>query len=115
MNTRETVNTKDEITTRIKELQKEIEQFKKCLLKKDMDTLMDESYLEIAAEQLGYKLVLELKKVKYQALIKAREKSKRFTSLATVCKYFDLKRDAYYKYKRRANKRLQVEQKMVLK
>ena len=61
MNTRVTVNTKDEIT-RIKQLQKEIEQLKKLLLKKDMDALVDESYLEVAAEQLGYKSVLELKK-----------------------------------------------------
>lgn len=61
MNTRVTVKTKDEIT-RIKALQKEIEQLKKLLLKKDMDALVDESYLEVAAEQLGYKTVLELKK-----------------------------------------------------
>jgi transposase-like protein len=61
MNTRVTVKTKDEIT-RIKQLQKEIEQLKKLVLKKDMDALIDESYLEVAAEQLGYKSVLELKK-----------------------------------------------------
>ena len=61
MNTRVTVKTKDEIT-RIKQLQKEIDQLKKLLLKKDMDALVDESYLEVAAEQLGYKSVLELKK-----------------------------------------------------
>ena len=61
MNTRVTVKTKDEIT-RIKQLQKEIEQLKKLLLKKDMDSLIDESYLEVAAEQLGYKSVIELKK-----------------------------------------------------
>ncbi len=61
MNTCVTVKTKDEIT-RIKELQKEIEQLKKFLLKKDMDALVNESYLEVAAEQLGYKSVLELKK-----------------------------------------------------
>jgi hypothetical protein len=40
MNTRVNVKTKDEIT-RIKELQKEIEQLKKLLLKKDMDALID--------------------------------------------------------------------------
>ena len=61
MNTRVKVETKDEIT-RIKQLQKEIEQLKKLLLKKDMDALIDESYLEVAAEELGYKSVLELKK-----------------------------------------------------
>ncbi len=61
MNTRIKVETKDEIT-RIKELQKEIEQLKKLLLKKDMDALVEESYLEVAAQKLGYKSVLELKK-----------------------------------------------------
>ena len=61
MNTRVTVNTKDEIK-RIKQLQKEIEQLKKLLLKKDMDQLVDDAYLEVAAQKLGYKNVLELKK-----------------------------------------------------
>lgn len=61
MNTRVKVETKDEIT-RIKELQKEIAQFKKLLLKKDMDAFIEDSYLEVAAEKLGYKSVLELKK-----------------------------------------------------
>lgn len=61
MNTRIKVETKDEIT-RIKHLQKEIEQLKKLLLKKDMEALVDESYLEVAAEKLGYKSVIELKK-----------------------------------------------------
>lgn len=61
MNTRIKVETKDEIT-RIKELQKEIKQLKQLLLKKDLDTLVLDSYLEVAAEQLGYKSVTELKK-----------------------------------------------------
>ena len=61
MNTRVKVETKDEIT-RIKELQKEIAQLKKLLLKKDMDALIEDSFLEVAAEKLGYKSVLELKK-----------------------------------------------------
>ena len=61
MNTRVKVETKDEIT-RIKVLQKEIEQFKKLLLKKDLDQMVEESYLEVAAEKLGYKNVRELKK-----------------------------------------------------
>jgi transposase-like protein len=61
MNTRVKVETKDEIT-RIKELQKEIQQLKKLLLKKDLDAMVEESYLEVAAEKLGYKSVLELKK-----------------------------------------------------
>ena len=61
MNTRIKVETKDEIT-RVKELQKEIEQLKKLLLKKDLDALVLDSYLEVAAEDLGYKSVTELKK-----------------------------------------------------
>ncbi|WP_435139277.1 transposase [Formosa sp. A9] len=61
MNTRIKVETKDEIT-RIKELQKEIEQLKKLLLKKDLDAMVLDSYLEVAAEKLGYKSVVELKK-----------------------------------------------------
>ncbi|WMI68212.1 transposase [Mangrovimonas sp. YM274] len=61
MNTRVKVETKDEIT-RIKELQKEIEQLKKLLLKKDLDAMVLDSYLEVAAEKLGYKNVIELKK-----------------------------------------------------
>ncbi len=61
MNTRIMVQTKDEIS-RLKELQKEIEQLKKLLIKKDLDKLVQDSYLEVAAENLGYKSVEELKK-----------------------------------------------------
>ena len=61
MNTRIKVETKDEIT-RIKALQKEIKQLKKLLLKKDLDTMVLESYLEVASQDLGYKSVSELKK-----------------------------------------------------
>ena len=61
INTRVMVETKDEIT-RIKALQKEIEQLKKLLLKKDLDQMVDDAYLEVAAQKLGYKNVLELKK-----------------------------------------------------
>lgn len=34
-------------------------------------------------------------------------------SLTTVCKCFELKRDAYYKYKDRADKRLKIEQQII--
>ena len=61
MNTRVKVETKDEIS-RIKTLQKEIEQLKKLLLKKDLDAMVQDSYLEVASENLGYKSVNELKK-----------------------------------------------------
>ena len=55
------VESKDELS-RIKELEKEIAQLKKLLLKKDLDALVLDSYLEVAAEDLGYKSVAELKK-----------------------------------------------------
>jgi transposase-like protein len=61
MNTRIMVENQDEIS-RIKALQKEIEQLKKLLLKKDLEQLVNDSYLEVLAEQLGYKNVAELKK-----------------------------------------------------
>ena len=61
MNTRVTVETNDEVG-RIKALQKEVEQLKTLLLRKDIDKLMLESYLEVAAENMGYKNVDELKK-----------------------------------------------------
>ena len=61
MNTRVIVETKDEIS-RLKALQKEVEQLKDLLIKKDMDKLVLESYLEAAAENLGYKNAEELKK-----------------------------------------------------
>jgi helix-turn-helix protein len=43
-------------------LQKEIKQLKELLIKKDLDKLVMDSYLEVAAEKLGYKNVDELKK-----------------------------------------------------
>ena len=60
-NTRVTVETDDEIG-RIKALQKEVEQLKSLLLKKDLENLTLDSYLEVAAQNLGYKNVEELKK-----------------------------------------------------
>jgi hypothetical protein len=51
----------DELS-RIKALQKEIKKLKELLLKKDLDALVLDSYLEVAAEELGYKNVAELKK-----------------------------------------------------
>jgi transposase-like protein len=61
MNTRIMVENQDDIS-RLKAMQKEIEQLKKLLLKKDLDQLVNDSYLEVAAEMLGYKNVAELKK-----------------------------------------------------
>ncbi|MCW4017699.1 MAG: transposase [Candidatus Bathyarchaeota archaeon] len=61
MNTRILVETEGE-TSRLKALQKEIKQLKELLIKKDLDKLAMDSYLEVAAEKLGYKNVDELKK-----------------------------------------------------
>ena len=61
MNTRIMIENQDEIN-RIKALQKEIEQLKKALIKKDLEQLANDSFLEVAAEKLGYKNVAELKK-----------------------------------------------------
>lgn len=61
MNTRINVETKDEIT-RIKALQNEIEKLKEALVKKDLDKLVLDSYLEVSAEKLGFKNAEELKK-----------------------------------------------------
>jgi transposase-like protein len=61
MNTRIMVENQDEIT-RIKSLQKEIEQLKKLVLKKDLEQMAQDSYFEVAAEMLGCKNVSELKK-----------------------------------------------------
>lgn len=61
MNTRIMIENQDEIS-RIKALQKEIEQLKKVLIKKDLEQLANDSFLEVAAEKLGYKNVAELKK-----------------------------------------------------
>lgn len=61
MNTRIIVQTDDEIS-RVKALQKELKQLKELLINKDLDKLINDSYLEVAAEKLGYKDVSELKK-----------------------------------------------------
>ncbi|WP_317171467.1 IS3 family transposase [Tamlana sp. I1] len=45
--------------------------------------------------------------------MKARDKSEGFASLDTITESFGVKRDAYYKFKRREEKRLQIEQKVV--
>jgi len=61
MNTRVIVKTKDEIS-RLKALEKEVSQLKDLLVRKDLEKLASDSYLEVAAENLGYKNVEEFKK-----------------------------------------------------
>jgi transposase-like protein len=61
MNTRIMVENQDDIS-RLKALQKEIEQLKKLLLKKDLELLANDAYMEVIAEKYGYKNVAELKK-----------------------------------------------------
>ncbi|WBL20875.1 IS3 family transposase [Zunongwangia sp. HRR-M8] len=46
-------------------------------------------------------------------MIKAKQKSRGSASLSAITAYFGLKRDAYYKYKRRENKRSELENKVV--
>jgi transposase-like protein len=61
LNTRLNVETMDELS-RIHELEKELEQLKELLIKKDLDKLVLDSYLEVAAQKLGMKDAAELKK-----------------------------------------------------
>ena len=61
LNTRLNVETMDELS-RIHELEKELEQLKELLIKKDLDKLVLDSYLEVAAQKLGMKDSEELKK-----------------------------------------------------
>jgi transposase-like protein len=61
MNQRITVNTMDELS-KLKALEKEISKLKELLIKKDLDALVLDSYLEVAAKELGFKDAAELKK-----------------------------------------------------
>ena len=61
LNQRVTVESMEELS-RIHALQKEIVQLKELLVKKDLDQLVVDSYLEVAAKQLGFKNGEELKK-----------------------------------------------------
>ena len=63
MNTRIMIENDDDLS-RIKALQKEIEQLKKVIIKKDIEMLVNDSYLEVLAEKYGFKNVAELKKNK---------------------------------------------------
>ena len=60
MNTRVIVETKDEIS-RLKALEKEVAQLKDLLVRKELEKVVSDSYLEVAAENLGYKNIEELK------------------------------------------------------
>ena len=61
LNKRVNIESMDELS-RIHALQKEIAQLKDLLIKKDLDHLVVDSYLEVAAQQLGFKDADELKK-----------------------------------------------------
>jgi transposase-like protein len=61
MNQRIIVQTMDELS-KIQILQKEIAKLKELLIKKDLDSLVLDSYLDVAAKELGYKNAAELKK-----------------------------------------------------
>lgn len=61
MNQRITIQTMDELS-RNQALKKEIAKLKELLIKKDLDSLVLDSYLEVAAKEMGYKDAAELKK-----------------------------------------------------
>lgn len=61
MNHRVTIETMDELS-RVHAMQKEIAKLKDLLINKDMDNLVLNTYLDVAAEQLGFKDGEELKK-----------------------------------------------------
>jgi len=61
LNQRLRIETMDEIS-KLKKLEEENKKLKELLIKKEVDGLMNEGYLEYAAKQLGYKSVEELKK-----------------------------------------------------
>jgi transposase-like protein len=61
MNQRIIVQTMDELS-KIQILQKEIAKLKELLIKKDLDSLVLDSYLDVASKELGYKNAAELKK-----------------------------------------------------
>ena len=46
-------------------------------------------------------------------MIETKDKSKGFASLTTITHCFGLKRNAYYKHKNRADKRLDLEQQIM--
>ncbi len=115
MNSRVMIETKDEIS-RLKALKKEVSQLKDLLIKKDLDKLVTDSYLEVAAENLGYKNVQEFKKkLKHLALMKTVKKTRQTgqENISEVCILFDLKRDAYYKYLKRYEVRKTQETKVI--
>jgi transposase-like protein len=61
MNHRVTIDTMDDLS-RVHTLQKENAKLKDLLVNKDLDLLVLKSYLDVAAEQLGFKDAEELKK-----------------------------------------------------
>jgi transposase-like protein len=61
LNKRVTIESMDELS-RIDSLQKEVAQLKELVVKKDIEQLVLDSYLELASLQLGYKSAEELKK-----------------------------------------------------
>ena len=61
LNCRINIETMDDVD-KIKKLEEENKQLKDLLVKKDVQSFLDEAYLEYAAKELGYKSVEELKK-----------------------------------------------------
>ena len=61
LNHRVTIESMDELS-RIHNLQKEVDQLKNILVQKELDAMVLNSYLTVAAKNLGYKDAEELKK-----------------------------------------------------
>ena len=61
LNCRIKIETMDDID-KIKKLEEENKRLKDLLVKKDIQSFLDEAYLEYASKELGYKSVDELKK-----------------------------------------------------
>lgn len=104
MNQKVIVQTMDELS-RIQALQNELAKLKELLIKKDLDALVLDSYLEVAAKELGFKNVAELKKARHKAMREAMKKLRpeKPWSISLLCESFGMKRDAFYKYQRRNN------------
>lgn len=114
LNQRLKIETMDELD-KLKKLEEENKKLKELLIKKEVDGLMNEGYLEYAAKQLGYKSVEELKKAKALALMSTAIKvqDQKICSVGKLCHMLGLTRDAYYKQRTRMQRSEQVDAKIL--
>jgi transposase-like protein len=90
MNTRIMIENHDEIT-RVKALQKKDCSIKEVVAKKDLEQLVNDSYLKTIAELHGYRNGCVIKKVKHASLMQTIARSGNI-SIEKVGKSYDLKR-----------------------